>query len=152
MLRYGFSNKRNILKIVNKPLNKFFLLYFSKRFYLFCVSDKRKKWHPSLYGFSYEVLHLCILVSLIYIKSTILTPSHCGMLEHLSRINSSIFKHILTCIDLSRTLTKDKFLSKESVLINLHIKETILVNEKCSQINSCDELKEWKTLLFVKFS
>jgi hypothetical protein len=80
-----------------------------------------------------------------YIGSTI-RHLHTRIIEHLrTDRNSSIFKHIETCQNSDnysiRTLAQDRD------VINLRIREGILIHERKPQINSRDELSEFKDFL-----
>jgi hypothetical protein len=85
-----------------------------------------------------------------YIGSTVRTL-HIRLAEHLRDMNSSIHKHLQNCIDENQegihTKLRVKILATENDIINLRIKEAILIKQRHPQMNSREEMREIQLLL-----
>ena len=84
-----------------------------------------------------------------YVGSTTRTL-HLRLTEHLRDRNSSIYKHLRTCIDESREGVRQRLevrvLTTENDTINLRIKEAMLIKQRHPSMNSREEMKEMQLL------
>ena len=75
------------------------------------------------------------------------------MTEHGKDENSSVFKHLLTCLpnqSVFRSLksTAIRFLARDSDPINLRLKEALLIRQHQPGLNSREEAQELMNLLY----
>jgi hypothetical protein len=87
----------------------------------------------------------CRVCSSIYIGSTIRTL-HVRLNEHLTNMNSSVYRHLRVCQNQNPQLTDNRLMVKvlafDRDAINLRIKEAIFIKKKQPQINSREEMND----------